>query len=164
MCVRTRKSYDRVMSDTPTSADDRAARAWGALLHVHATLVPVLDRELQRSAGISLAWYDVLLELHAASGHQLRMTELGQRVVLSRTRVSRLVDEMATSGMVRREANSDDKRSSFAVLTDVGRAAFIRAAPTYLDGIERHFGSHLDDAELSTVGAALWRVHEEEKS
>src|SRR3954464_13862180 len=100
---------------------DQGVRAWGALLHVHAALVPVLDRELQRSVGLPLAWYDLLLELNAAPQRQLRMTELGRRVVLSRTRVSRLVDELAAAGLIRRQAHPTDRRSAFAVLTDEGR-------------------------------------------
>ena len=82
------------------------ADAWGALLRVHATLVPRLDRELQAAHQLPLAWYDVLLELNSAPDRRLRMSELGERVMLSRTRVSRLVDEMSAAGLVRREANS----------------------------------------------------------
>src|SRR4051795_5154600 len=87
--------------------DDRkhlATSAWGALLQVHAAVVPVLDHSLMTEAGMPLRFYDVLLELAAAPERKLRMTELADRVVLSRTRVSRLVEEMATAGgVVRRE-------------------------------------------------------------
>jgi DNA-binding MarR family transcriptional regulator len=143
-------------------ADEEAAgrRAWAGLLQVHAALVPLLDRELQRATGLPLAWYDVLLELNAAEGGRLRMGELGDRVVLSRTRVSRLVEELSRSGLVSREANPDDRRSAFAVLTDTGRQRLLDAAPTYLAGIREHFTRHLARDELSAVGDALWRVHE----
>lgn len=142
-------------------ADEAAGtRAWAGLLQVHAVLVPLLDRELQRATGLPLAWYDVLLELDAAEGGRLRMGELGDRVVLSRTRVSRLVDELSRAGLVCREANPDDRRSAFAVVTDTGRQRLRDAAPTYLAGIREHFTRHIEPDELSVVGDALWRVHD----
>ena len=96
-----------------------------------------LDRELQAAHRLPLAWYDVLLELNSGPDRRLRMSELGERVTLSRTRVSRLVDEMSVAGLVRREANPDDRRSAYAVLTTKGRNVFRQAAPTYLGGIDR---------------------------
>jgi DNA-binding MarR family transcriptional regulator len=141
------------------TSPDRGQYAWGALLHVHADLVPVLDQRLQAAARLPLAWYDVLLELNAAPERRLRMGELGERVVLSRTRVSRLVDELARAGLVRRESNPADKRSAYAVLTDLGRSRLRSAAPAYLSGIFEHFTRHLSDEELDVLAAALWRVH-----
>ena len=67
--------------------------------------------------------YDVLLELNAAPGRRLRMQQLSDRVVLSRSRVSRVVDEMERAGLVRREPDPDDRRAAFAVITEDGRAA-----------------------------------------
>ena len=138
--------------------DATAADAWGSLLRVHATVVPLLDRELMAAHRLPLAWYDVLLELNAAPGRRLRMSDLGERVVLSRTRVSRLVDEMSDAGLVRRAANPDDRRSAYAVLTAKGRNAFRQAAPTYLGGIGSMFGEQLTSAELITIRDGLERV------
>src|SRR3954452_18403706 len=97
-----------------------ATSAWGALLQVHAAVVPVLDHSLMTEAGMPLRFYDVLLELAAAPERKLRMTELAERVVLSRTRVSRLVDEMVTAGLLTREQNPEDGRSAYAALSDLG--------------------------------------------
>jgi len=135
-----------------------AADAWGALLRVHAALVPLLDRELQAKHHLPLAWYDVLLELNYGPDRRLRMSELGERVTLSRTRVSRLVDEMTAVGLVVREANPDDRRSAYAVLTPQGRTVLRQAAPTYLDGIDEQFGTALTVAELTTIKEALEKV------
>src|SRR5215212_6792886 len=96
------------------------AAAWGALLKVHAALVPRLDRELQEAHGLPLTWYDVLLELNAAPGKRLTMGELGSVAAVSRTRVSRVVDELVRAGLVAREPNPDDRRSGFATLTPAG--------------------------------------------
>jgi DNA-binding MarR family transcriptional regulator len=124
---------------------------------VHAAVVPKLERELVPT-GLPLSWYDALLELNDAPGRKLRMTELGQRVVLSRERVSRVVGELERAGLVRREPNPDDGRSSFAAITPEGRARLRAAAPTYLAGIERHYSSHLTDSEIRVLTRALGRV------
>ena len=139
------------MSDTDTAA-------WAALLRVHAALVPVLDRELQAACGLPLTWYDVLLELNAAPGRRLSMGELGAEAVVSRSRVSRVVDQLAAGGLVIREANPDDRRSAFAAITDAGRKRLRAAAPVYLGGIQRHFTSRLTATESRTVATALGKV------
>lgn len=132
-----------------------AAQAWAALLQVHAALVPRMAKELQRAAGLPMSWYDVLVELAAAPDGRLTMSELGERVVLSRTRVSRLVDELGTAGLVSKQANADDGRSAFAVLTAEGRARCQAAAPDYLAIIEREFGDRLTSAELEALTGVL---------
>jgi DNA-binding MarR family transcriptional regulator len=139
---------------------DLSTGAWGALLQVHAALVPALDRRLQSAVGLPLSWYDVLLELAAAPERRLRMTDLGERVVLSRTRVSRLVDEMVAHGLLSRVGNPEDGRSAYASLTQEGLARYRKAAPVYLDGIDELFAGRLTDAELRTITGALGRVLE----
>lgn len=143
---------------TVASNQDKGVAAWAALLRAHAALVPVLDRELHAATGLPLAWYDVLLELDSADGKRLRMSDLGERVVLSRTRVSRLVDELIAAGLVTREANPADGRSSFAALTEEGRKRFMSGAPVYLRAIRREFSAKLDDTELDTIVVALGKV------
>jgi DNA-binding MarR family transcriptional regulator len=144
--------------DGQQSGADEQVRAWAAVLRVHAAVVPRLERELA-AVGMPLSWYDVLLELNAAPDGRLRMSELGARAVLSRERVSRVVDELERADLVRRERNPDDGRSLLAVITDEGRARFRAAAPTYLAGIERHFGAHVGD-DAAAVATALLRVVE----
>ncbi len=137
-----------------------AGDAWGALLQVHAALVPELDKELRRRTGLPLAWYDVLLELRAAPEHRLTMSELGDRVVLSRSRVSRVVDELVGEGLVAREVNPLDARSAYAVLTTTGLTRFVQAAPVYVSGIEQRFAAGLSEAELRNLAEVLQRVRE----
>ena len=96
---------------------------------------------------VPLTWYDVLLELNATEDRRLRMQDVASRTVLSRTRVSRLVDDLVAAGHVVREPDPADGRVSFAVLTPAGRAALRKAAPVYLAGIRRHFTAHLSPAE-----------------
>ncbi|MET1061064.1 MAG: MarR family transcriptional regulator [Nocardioides sp.] len=134
-----------------------AADAWGSLLRAHARLLPVMDAGVRRT-GISLAYYDVLLELGSEPDGRLRMSDLGERVVLSRTRVSRLVDEMVRAGLVAREANADDRRSAYAVITEAGRDSFRSAAPRYLDLIEERAADGLTSDELETLARLLDRL------
>ena len=149
MCAHAQAWY----GVTVTSTD-----AWAALLRVHAAVTPVLDQELQAAHGLPITWYDVLLELNAAEGRRLTMSQLGEVAVVSRSRVSRVVDELVRAGLVERVPNPDDRRSAFARITPAGRARLRAAAPTYLAGIERHFTSHLTAAEAHAVATALERV------
>ena len=135
-----------------------AADAWGALLQTHAALVPELDRSLRSHSGLPLAWYDVLLELSAADDGRLRMSELAERAVLSRTRISRVVDELVRARLVAKEPNRVDARSSYAVITTEGRQRFEASAPHYLAQIEQRFAAGLTDDELRSIARALRRV------
>ena len=134
------------------------ADTWGALLKVHAALVPRLDRELQETHGLPLTWYDVLLELNAAPQRRLTMGQLGSVAAVSRTRVSRVVDELVRAGLAAREANADDGRSAYAALTPAGRAALRKAAPTYLAAVQREFADHLTRREADVLAGALRKV------
>ena len=142
------------------SRRELAAQTWGALLQVHAALVPSMDRQLRRQVGLPLGWYDVLLELQAAARRRLTMSQLGARVVLSRTRTSRVVDELVAADLVAREPNPDDARSAFAVLTARGLAEFRRAAPVYLSAIEGEFAEPLKTEELRQLRALLLRIRD----
>ncbi len=131
--------------------------AWAGLLRTHAALVPKVERALIPT-GLPLTWYDVLLVLNAAPARRLRMTELGEQAVVSRERVSRVVTELERAGLVVREANPDDKRSSFTVITPEGRRRLRASAPVYLKAIEEHFLSRLTDEETRVIAKALGRV------
>ena len=131
--------------------EDPAVDAWRGLLVAHSRLVPAVEADLRAAGQIPLSWYDVLLELNAAPERRLRMSELGQRVVLSRTRVSRIMDELAAAGLAGRQPDQADGRSSFAVLTAAGRDALRRAWPVYRDAIRRHLA-----AGLPCRSAANW--------
>lgn len=134
------------------------AEIWSLFVRTHAAVVRRLDRELIATTGLPLTWYDVLLELASAPDSRLRMRELGNRVVLSRSRVSRVVDELERKALVVREADPSDRRGAYAVLTASGRAALHDSAPVYLAGIDEHFAAHLTVAEREALRAGLHRV------
>lgn len=135
--------------------DDEGVAAWSALLRAHSAVVRRLERDVERATGMPLSWYDVVLELNAAEGGRLRMQELGDRAVLSRTRVSRVVDDMERAGLVRRDPDPDDGRCVVASITPAGRAALRRAAPSYLAAIREHFAGRLSPAQLRAVRDAM---------
>lgn len=139
------------------SPDPIHVAPWRAMLLAHSRALRAIEAELQRLGTIPLSWYDVLLELHGADG-SLRMQDLGERVVLSRTRVSRLVDELERDGLVRREADPDDGRAIRATITPAGRKALRATAPHYLENIDRHFTSHLTKTERQAITTGLMRV------
>src|SRR5918998_6070275 len=121
--------------------------AWRGLLRVHAGLTKELDAELLRAHGLSLSSYEVLLFLADAPGGQLRMSELADGVLLSRSGLSRLVDRMERDGLLRRERCPDDARGFLATITPAGRELFRRARRTHLDGVRERFLSQLAPEE-----------------
>jgi DNA-binding MarR family transcriptional regulator len=132
--------------------------AWRAVLLVQDRVVRAIERDLADACLIPLTWYDVLLELGAVPDGSLRMQDLGARVVLSRTRVSRLVTELEGEGLVERRPDPSDGRATLATITRAGRAALRRAAPIYLAGIDEHFNRHLTVGERGTIARLLQRV------
>ena len=139
---------------------DAQVGAWSALVRAHKGALQAIESDVDRAAPISLGWYDVLLELRAAPVRQLRMQDLASRVVLSRTRVSRLVDEMVRAGLIEKQPDLADGRASLAILTGSGEAALRRTAPRYVNAIEAHFGSLLTREELRVLTDALNRIAE----
>jgi len=132
--------------------------AWQAVLRAQNRALRAIEQDLQDRKLIPLSWYDVLLELNAAPDRQLRMQDLAARVVLSRTRVSRLVSELERVGYIERVPDPDDGRATLARLTPEGRAARREAAPVYLAGIEQHFNRHLTAAQQDAITKGLQRV------
>jgi DNA-binding MarR family transcriptional regulator len=146
----------------PDTSQDAGIRAWAALLRCHAAVVPSIAKRVERQTGLPLAWYDVLLELQATADGRLRMQELGERVVLSRSRVSRVVDDMSTAGLVQRRPDPTDRRGSFAVITASGRKSYRGAAPVYARAIHEQFTAHLTPSQLKTVAIALEQVTDQQ--
>ncbi len=133
-------------------------RAWQALLHAHHKIIRTLDRELQEEHNLALAEYDVLLRLARAPGRALRMSDLAERVLMSPSGLSRLVDRLEPRGLVRRETDRDDGRVALASLTEEGLRQVRNAARTHLRGIRAHFTSLLTEPQLRNVASGLETV------
>jgi len=133
-------------------------RVWRTYLQAHALLLRWLEADLVGQTGISLAHYDVLVQLALADDHRLRMHELADRVLLSRSGITRVVDRLEADGLVERKACPSDARGAFAVLSDAGLTQLRQATPVHLAGVHRHFVEPLDDAQLQLLGELLERV------
>jgi DNA-binding MarR family transcriptional regulator len=125
--------------------------SWRAFLRAHATIVRALETELIAEQQLSLAAYDVLVQLAEAPDRQLRMTELAAAVLLSRSGVTRLVDRLEKIGLVARGPVESDGRGVSARLTDAGLSRLRVASRTHLAGIVRHFVNRLDADDLRAL-------------
>jgi DNA-binding MarR family transcriptional regulator len=132
--------------------------AWRAFLEAHARILEVLARELREEESLPLAWYDVLVQLQEAPDGRLRMQELAEAVLLSKSGLTRLVDRMERMGLVRRAACPDDRRGILAELTEAGLDTLRRTSSTHLRGVEEHFASHLTDEEAAVLARLLGRL------
>jgi len=133
-------------------------RAWRALVETHAELFGRLADELRDEAGLHVTWYDVLLHLAEVEGERMRMRELAEAVLLSKSGLTTLVDRMEEAGLVRREVPPEDRRSIDVVLTTAGRRRFRQARAIHRAGIERHFCAHIDDDEATSLIEILGRL------
>ncbi len=138
--------------------DATELRAWRGLLRAHALLVKRLDAELEATHGLPLTSYEVLLHLSHADTGKMRMCDVAESVLLSRSGLTRLVDRLERDGYVERVSCPDDARGAYARLTDAGRAKVEAAATTHLEGIRAHFLAHFSPTELSLLAEAWERV------
>ena len=125
------------------------------MLATHSTLIARLDAELERDHGMPLTSYEVLMYLGDAEGERLRMGELADQLLLSRSGITRLVDRLARQGLIERQRCADDGRGYFAVLTAAGRSKLDATRADHLAGVRRHFISRLEPGELDALGA-IW--------
>lgn len=132
--------------------------AWRAYIVGSALLEHRLTRELQVDHGVSLADYEILVELSEQPGRRLRMSELAARVAHSKSRVSHQIRRLETKGLVRREECPDDGRGVLAWLTENGIDLLRRAAPTHLAGVREHMIDLLDPDEQRVVARVFQRV------
>jgi DNA-binding MarR family transcriptional regulator len=135
----------------------RGFDAWRSLLRAHATLMRRLDSDLERETGLALADFDVLAQLAAADG-ELRMTELADRALISRSGMSRRVARLVDDGLVRRDRAATDARGVVVGLTGAGIARLSETAPVHARGISKQFVAQLDDQELALLERALNKV------
>jgi DNA-binding MarR family transcriptional regulator len=135
--------------------DEEELAAWRGMLRAHAELVRELDAELAREHDMPLSSYEVLLFLNDSAEGRMRMSELADSVLLSRSGLTRLVDRLERQGLLRRERCESDARGFFAEITPEGRRAFAVARKTHLDGVRRLFLSRFSRDELRTLGG-MW--------
>jgi len=145
------------MEQTLSSPSPERLRCWRLFFESALALGDVLDTELDEAVGVPQRWYDVLVHLEEAPAG-LRMNELAERILYSKSGFTRVVDRMEAEGLVQRVRPADDRRSILVVLTDKGVDKMNEARRHHRDGIERHFSRHLTDADVEALSAALEKV------
>jgi DNA-binding MarR family transcriptional regulator len=140
-----------------SSPSPERLRAWRLFFESGLVLRDVLGSELERDADLSLPFYDVLVHLEDAPDG-LRMNELAERILYSKSGLTRVVDRMEQADLVRRVRPENDRRSIFVSLTENGRQTMVRARRYHRDGIEQHFSRHLTDADVKALTRALEKV------
>lgn len=141
----------------PLRPSDWRIGVWRSFLRAHATVARALERDLA-DTGVPLGWYDVLLQLAEAPERRLRMADLADRVLLSRSGLTRLVDRLQAEGYVRREPSRDDARGTYTVLTRAGFEALRRVVPVHLGGVRQNWLAHFSDDELRVLSELLGRL------
>jgi DNA-binding MarR family transcriptional regulator len=130
---------------------------WRVFFECAMALPDILDAELQAAAGLSLRWYDVLVQLEEA-GHGAPMNEVASRILASKSGLTRVIDKMEKAGVVRRERPEDDRRVVLVLITEKGLATLESARRVHRDGIRRHFTEHLTEKELASLARTLEKV------
>ena len=139
----------------PTRPATPWADAWRGVLFAGAKVLRVAERDLIAREGFPMAWLDVLAQLYDAAGNGLRMQELEERSLFTRSGLTRLIDRVEAAGLVRRESVSGDRRGVRVVLTPEGRHRHDEAFVEHMRLIEREFGGRLTPAEQQAVADAL---------
>jgi DNA-binding MarR family transcriptional regulator len=135
----------------------RGVDAWSTLLRAHATLLRQLETDLEKKTGLALADFDVLAQL-AEAGGALRMTQLADRALISRSGMTRRIARLVDEGLVRRATVDGDARGVIVALTGAGLARLRETAPVHLRGVADLFVARLDDQELAVLQKALEKV------
>lgn len=140
------------------TTNEQIVGPWRTLLQAQAAVLDRLATEMEAEAGLPLGWYEVLLHLQESPTGRLRMHELADSLLLSRSAVTRFVDRMETADLVRREQCPSDRRGLELVMTDSGRRMFLKAGRVHLRGIQEHFAAYLSSDESEVLYRAMTRV------
>ena len=138
-------------SDAHALLDPAVARAWIAFLTAYGRVTRALSSELMDASGISLADFDVMAQLARAEGYALRMTELADAALISKSGLTRRIDRLAVNGWVTRRRCTEDGRVHWATLTPLGVKAFRGAAPGHLRAVAERFGASLPASEMDRL-------------
>jgi DNA-binding MarR family transcriptional regulator len=138
-------------SEGPLRLESEAGRAWSGLLRTHRQLSRMLEADLRHRHRLTLSALELLGRLAAADGNRLRLARLAAQAELSLSRTSRLVDQLATRGLLDKVPCPDDSRASEAVLTEAGAALARRAQADHAAAVQRLFVERLTREQLQTL-------------
>jgi DNA-binding MarR family transcriptional regulator len=146
-------------TSTSMATDDhsRWMPAWLALVRTHARLWDQLEAQVRRDHGLTIARYDVLAHVEMAGG-QLGLSELASSVVLSPSGLSKLLDRMEVSGLIKRDPDPNDARSTFATITPQGRSLVKKVRRSHHKLLQQTFGAALDDRDVADLTRIMGRI------
>jgi DNA-binding MarR family transcriptional regulator len=144
--------------NTPIKLDRLRGSVWRLFITAHVKVLDRIEAELAQAQLPPLEWYDVLLTLKEAPDCRLRLSELADHVLLSRSNLTRLVDRLEKAGCLHREPCPDDRRGTFAVLSQAGLTMQKEMWVVYAKAIASHFACHLEDEEVKVLQSVLQRL------
>ena len=143
---------------TSLNTQNTHLQMWRAFLQTHSTVVKYLERRMQEQHGLPLAWWDVLLQLADGPEGRLRMGELAESVLLTRSGITRLVDRMIIDGLVSRESCPGDRRGYYAVITQKGKDIIERVGLDHSKDAWEVFLGHIHEEEADLMEKIFSRV------
>jgi DNA-binding MarR family transcriptional regulator len=136
----------------PRWLNESERRTWIAFLYSHSLLLEQVEQDLQRDVGMPLAYYQLLVVLSEQRNRRMRMSDLAAGLLFSRSRLSHAVRRLEEDGWIRRERCGEDRRGSYAVLTDEGFAVLEAAAPDHVESVRTHLFDQLRPEEVRQLG------------
>jgi DNA-binding MarR family transcriptional regulator len=141
-----------------TKLDTLQNSVWRLFITANVKLLNCIGDKFSQAGLPTMDWYDVLLTLKEAPEHRLRLSNLAEKVLLSRSNLTHLVDRLEKAGLLNRARCLKDRRSTYAVLTEAGLAMQQEMWAVYAEGIAEYFGSQLDEEELKVMQRVLERM------
>ncbi len=138
--------------------DEAQQQHWRAWLAANTLLLDAFSRDLQEAHGLTMADYEILVRLSESADWRMRMSDLAEATLSSRSRLSHQIDRMERAGFVERVACTDDKRGYFAVLTDAGWDILVAAAPCHVMSVRERIVDVLTPEEFAALGNASKRL------
>jgi len=129
--------------------------AWRLFIKTHSQIIENIEMDLAEQKRVPLTTYDVLIELFEAPNRKLRLGDLKQKVILSKSGLTRLLDRLEREGLIQREKSEEDRRGAYAILTAEGEKQLRQAWPIYARGIKRYFAALLSDEEVQALVRAF---------
>jgi len=149
------------MPDVP---DDKTLAAWRGLLVAHAKVIRRLEADMLEQHDLPISWFDVLGRLKQTPDGRLRMHELEEVSVFTRSGMTRLADRLESAGLVRRERSPEDRRGVYLVITAAGRAKIDEVWPDHAASIQKHFGKHLNAGDAESLRTLTDRILEHDQT
>lgn len=131
---------------------------WRLFITANVRLIDRIEEAFCQCGLPPMEWYDVLLTLKESSGQRLRLSELADKVLLSRSNLTRLIDRLEKAELLRREPCPGDRRGTFAVLTEAGLEMQQKMWGVYAKGIADYFACHLNDHEVIVFQQVLQQM------